>query len=205
MIRPALWMLLGLAVVVLAGCGGDGGTQPPPPPTAAELTAEGWTFFEAGEMDSAAARFDRALGIDETYVDALVGRGWTLLRTGQVNASIQSFDAVLGTGRPTDTADRRDALGGRTLAWAGAGDPDSVVPDGLALLEAAPDYVFRHDATYTASDVRWLVAKAALEAGLFEEVVAQLDVLSPGHGLNPDAAGFPEQALALLEALMDDV
>jgi hypothetical protein len=200
-----LLLVLGLGLgVCAAGCGGDGGTQPPPP-TAAELTAEGWSRFEAGEMDTAAARFDEALALDDAFADALVGRGWTRLRTARYAQALPAFDAVLGSGRETDTPEKRDALGGRVLAWDGAGSPDAVIPDGLALLEGDSDYVFRHDGAYSASDVRWLVARAALETGRYSQVVAQLDVLSPGHGLNPNAAGFPEQALALLESLMDAV
>ena len=87
------------------------------------------------------------------------------------------------------------------LVAVGRDDPASVRARGATLLAANAAYVFTHDRTYSTSDVRWFMARAALSMADYPAVVAQLDVLSPGHGLDPASVAFVERAAALLETL----
>ncbi len=181
---------------LLAGCGGGGGPTRPPEGTPASLTDEGWAAFERGAFDTAAARFDDALALDSTYVSAVVGEGWAGLRSGDLAGSLDWFDRALASG-----PNRLDALGGRTVDLAGLARPSEAKAAGLQLLGLSPSYRFVHDESYAASDVRWIVARAALDTADYAEAKAQLDVLSPGNGLDPAAVDFVDRALALLEAL----
>ena len=189
-----LLVLLGFGV----GCGGE--TTKPPGPSASELTAEGWTAFSAGDTATADARFRDALAVDPSYADAHTGRGWVAIRGRDYDGAETHFAAALAA---DSTA--RDAQAGRTVAAAGRDDPATVRDTGLALLEAVPEYRFAHDPEVSASDIRWLVARAALDLGDYVTAVAQIEVLAPGSGLNPDAADFLEEALALLESLRGEV
>ena len=85
------------------------------------------------------------------------------------------------------------------------GEFDKAITSYQKALDIDPDYVSLADPEYTLSDVRWFMARAGLDSGRYDVVVSQLDILVPGHGLNPAAAGFPEQALALLLSIEDEV
>jgi len=194
--RCGAWLL---ALTVL-GCGGGSNPPPRPNPTAAGLTAEGWTSFATDSLDAAAARFNDALALDAGYADARTGLGWVALRRNDFAGAETAFAAALSL---DSTA--VDAAGGSVVAAAGLDRPMEVESRGLALLAAAPGFAFAHDPGFSASDVRWLTARAALDLGDDAVLLAQLDVLAPGNGLDPAAADFPERVLALLESLRDSV
>ena len=170
-------------------------------PSADVLAGRGWTAFEAGDYAAADDRFDEALATYLTHVDARIGKGWVALRTGLYDDAEAIFaQAVIGVGDLSDP-EVRDALGGTVLAWAGIGNVDQTRQAAETLLLVDPAYAFAHDATYSASDVHWIAARAALDQGDPEGAVPHLDAIAPGHGLDPADPGFVEQALALLSAL----
>jgi len=182
-------------------------------PSAAELTDRGWTAFTAKDWDTAMGWFLVALETAPGHGEAFLGRAWTRLRAiGESDATdevvARTYEAIarefaLYLARDDSMEDARSGL---ILAYVGADHaPDIVVAEGETLLQRQPGYVFAHDTSYTASDVRWLVARAALDLGDYVKTAAHLDVLSPDHGLDPAAAAFPEQALALLTELQSQV
>jgi hypothetical protein len=190
---PAAALLVSLALLA-GGCGGGG--SGPEKPTAESLTREGWTEFEAGDFATASARFSDALALNDQYPAAHVGMGWVGIRTGDFTAAQTRFDQAAALG-----ASSTDTNAGEVLVAVGRNEPEAVRESGASLLLATPNYVFEHDRTYSASDVRWFMARAALEMADYAAVAAQLDVLSPGHGLDPAAVTFVERAAALLESL----
>jgi cytochrome c-type biogenesis protein CcmH/NrfG len=192
-VAVALLALIGL------GCGG-GGTTGPSEPTAASLTAEGWRSFETDSLDTATARFTDALDLDPGYADARTGLGWVALRRNDFDGAETAFTTALSLDS-TATA----AWGGAVVTAAGRDRSTQVRSRGLELLDADPQFVFAHDPNFSASDVRWLVARAALDLGDDVTLMAQLDVLAPGNGLDPAAADFAERVLALLESLRGSV
>lgn len=196
----ATTICFGLFLLVLAaGCGGGGGTEPPDP-TAASLTAEGWDAFETGDAATADARFLDALALDPDYVDAYTGRGWVALRGDDYAGATGHFSSALAR-----SAAARDAAAGRVLAEAALDHPQTVRDEGLSLLAAQPGYGFSHDSSYSATDLRWLVARAAMDLGDYPTAVDQLDLLTTDPVPDPQDVGFVEAALALLEALRDQV
>lgn len=191
---PAVAALLLVLTLLIGGCGGGG--SGPEKPTAASLTREGWIAFEAADYATASARFADALALDPEYTEAFVGQGWVAVRDRELDVAEDRFDQAL-----LRSAQAADATAGQVLVAVGRDDPGSVRARGAALLARNAAYVFSHDRTYSASDVRWFMARAALDMADYAAVVAELDVLSPGHGLNPEAAAFVERAAALLESL----
>lgn len=69
------YMVMIVIMAGLWGCGGGSSSTTPSGPTAAELTAEGWTAFEAADYDTALIKFDDALSEDNTYYEAYLGKG----------------------------------------------------------------------------------------------------------------------------------
>lgn len=68
-------IVIGIAALVLfTGCGKDSSSGPSGP-SAAELTAEGWTLYEADSYDDALAKFEEAIDTDSGYYEAYLGRG----------------------------------------------------------------------------------------------------------------------------------
>lgn len=198
-----LWGGVVLAVLVVVGVGlgfGCGGSTEPASPDAAELTSEGWKAFSAGDTATARARFLDALTLDPGYADAMTGQGWVAIRRGKYDAAGAHFEAALAI-----DPEALDAEAGEVVAAAGGDDPATVRTVGLALLNADPQYRFAHDTSVSASDIRWLVARAALDLGDYAAAAEQLSVLAPETDWNPEAADFLEEALAALEALRGEV
>ncbi len=189
-----------LVIFLAAGCGGGDGGTGPDGPTAASLTAEGWDAFETGDLAAADTSFAAALDLDADFADAYTGRGWVALRGEDYDGAGQHFFTAINK-----DFSARDARAGRLLAEAAKDHLDTVLDEGSAFVTAQPDYVFSHDPTYSASDIRWLVARAALDAGDYETAAGQLDALTTGEVPDPEEAGFLEAALALLEELRDRV
>ena len=181
-----LFLLVGFAV----GCG----SESPTGPNLEQLLSEGWAAWQAGDYTTAQDRFEGVLDADPDNSAAHTGLGWTHLRELRPALARVSFESV----PPGGTA---DAAAGLVLAYA-AEDANARVRDhGTAFIAANPGYVFPRDPTYALTDIRWLVARAALVLADYEGFLAQADVLSPGHGLNPESADFLERAAALLETL----
>jgi len=117
------------ALVALAGCGGGDGDGDPTGPqlTAAELTARGWTSFEAGDLNAARGDFDAAIARDDTYAPAYVGQGWARLGlaatgSGMLDATT-SFTAAIVAG---DTG--AEVLAGRAARISATEAPCSTMP-----------------------------------------------------------------------------
>jgi len=167
-------------------------------PGAATLVTRGWTAFADEAYATADTRFMEALATVADYGPALSGLGWSDLRRGSLSQAETHLREGVNAGDI-------EGYGGLVLLHATRDEPTGIITEGLALLSADAAYVSRADAGYAATDVRWFVARAGLDSGNYDVVVSQLDVLMPGHGLNSGAAGFPEQALALLLSLEGEV
>lgn len=187
-------------LILVAGlCVGCGGSEPSAPSTD-QLVSEGWAAWTVGDYATAEARFAAVLGQDPAHAGAATGMGWTHVRRNALDLARATFDVALAAAAPPV-----DAASGRFLVQAAASQSQEVVTRGLEFLQNHPTYVFVHDPSFATPDIRWLVARAALAVGAHETLVAQLDILRPGHGLNPEAATFPEEAATLLEALRSTV
>jgi len=167
-------------------------------PSASSLTLQGWGAYQAGDFDGATTYFDWASQTVENYAPAAAAVAWIDFREDRFDEALAVWLSLAGEGNT-------DALAGLVLFYTSANNPQSVIDGGKELLQRDSDYVFPGDPEYSATDIRWLIARAALETGNYAETSAQLDVLSPGHTLDPEAATFPEEALILLESLQGTV
>lgn len=175
------------ALVALAGCGGGGGDDGPTNPqlTAAELTARGWTAYEAGNLDGALTDFDAAIARDGTYAAAHVGQGWARLGLGATGAGMlnaaASFTAALGAG-----ATGAEVRAGRAAAYLGAGGTmlDEAIADALAARQQSPGFQFAHRASFDQRDLRLVEAFALAAQDDLESALAAADGIA-ASGITP--------------------
>lgn len=182
-------LLLGL--LVLPGC--PASVDPDPCQTALE---DGWAALRSRALSEAESRFLEAEDTCTEDEEPLTGLGWTRIHGGAAQEALQYFDQATAV-----APEELDPLAGRVLAYSLLDRRAETRSEGLTLLSRSPNYFLTGDPTYAASDVRWLVARAALDLADYATVVAELDVLQPDHGLDPLSAAFPERAMALLETL----
>ena len=181
--------LVALAVIA-SGCGGggDGGTNPPPDPTAAELTAAGWTAFEAADLSGAATQFDAAVAADANFAAGHLGRGWTRLGLATTASAMQtaasSFTTALGLG-----ASVAETRAGRAAAYLGAGGAalSQAIADAQAARSASSQFVFSHRTSFNVTDLRLIEAFAQAAQGDFAAALAVADGVT-SSGIN---AGNP--------------
>ncbi len=174
-------------MTALAGCGGDDDDGDPTGPqlTAAELTARGWTSFEAGDLDAALTDFDAAIARDGTYAAAHVGQGWARLglmatSTGMLSAAT-SFTTALGAG-----ASGAEVRAGRAAAYLGAGGVmlDEAVTDAAAARQQSPSFQFSHRASFDVRDLRLIEAFALAGQDDLEGALAAADGIA-ASGITP--------------------
>ncbi len=198
---------------LLVGCGGgsDGGTNPPTP-TVAELTAQGWTAFEAHDYAGAQAKFEAAIAEDGGYAEAHLGRGWAQLERATSAASMQAAAATFSTalGYGADVAATR---AGRAAASLGAGGAAYVqaVADAQVARAANPAFAFGHRTSFNVTDLRLIEAFAQAGQGDFALALAAADAVADSGIVagDPDTwqvgnethATFTSAVMAFLESL----
>ncbi len=194
---PLVSLVFLVLLVLLPGCGDDSN---PVAPDLDAIREAGWTAYVSGDLDEAEARFEEVLGFAPGDPGSLTGLGWVALDRREIIEALDHFSAAR-----MGAVAVPDAQSGVILAEAARDHAAEVIAEGESLLLAIPDYVFPYKDDYGADDIRWMIARAALDLGDYDRVVAQLDLLSPGHGLDPAQADFIEASLALLESLRGSV
>ncbi len=168
--------VLGICLVFSFACSSTMEPDPPDPvdgPTFAELAAEGWTLFEAGNYASAVSKFQEAKNKDRGQVEGYVGLGWSHFKNGNTSSAISEFSF----GNSQSGADA-DLFGGWAFALNAAQEyVDSNTQVDRALADNA-SWAFSHDSNIGANDLTLLKAENHFLLGNFSEslsVVQQLN------------------------------
>lgn len=168
-----------LLAVLLTVPGCSKKSNPTGPQIVANLTSEGWVFFEEGDYTSALAKFDEALGILSEYWEAHLGRGWTLAFMGEFEES--RFALVTASELRNSVVD----------TWAGGALVYSVLGDAYRTIQWAEQalllsqlggraWVFGHRPAITHVHVRLVLAFAYWEVGAYVQCKEELDIIEPG-------------------------
>ncbi len=167
--------IIAAAVVILlaAGCGGGtgigAGTDRP-----AQISAEAWTAYRAGNFALADSTFQEALSVNPSLSDALNGRGWANFslagregdanrRAGRLSAARENFSRAV-------TADSKNAD-----AWAGLAGVELATDNYQKAVDAAwkvldldANYFSSHD-NFNAREIRMILATAYFFLGKFSK------------------------------------
>lgn len=169
-------LLLWFAISVLLSHCGDGNPSKPEPRPADVLTDEGWAAFEAGNFALAVMRFDSAKISDANFVEAYNGAGWAYARLDDFEESGENFANAL-----TRSPNLTEARAGATLTNHALDDFQNAIAQALLTLTAAPNFVFSHDSSIDALDIRITLALSYFSEGEFVNAAAQMDIIDPQH------------------------
>jgi tetratricopeptide (TPR) repeat protein len=184
--RTLIVSILGAAIACLS-CGDDGPSGPGE--DASPLVSQGWTYFEDGQFDSARVQFEEALSIEPDLADAHNGLGWSILFLGLPPSNEPLDEAVTAFERAIDLElYAADPQVGLAIAHQAEGDYEAAVDYALEALDLEPTYSFRHRQSVNYLDVRIVLAQSYFHMGEshYPEAQAQVDILEPGNGLDPE-------------------
>lgn len=180
----ARWLcLFGLGLLLLH-CGGDKPNEPQQPRPADLLTAEGWSAFEAGDFELAASKFDSAQISDPNFVEAYNGAGWTYARLDDFEKSALNFENAIAR-----NANHIEAHAGASLTYHVLNRFEDAINAANIALAAAPNFIFSHDHSIDALDIRITLALSYFSIGDFINAAAQMDIIDPQgspHSTHPD-------------------
>jgi Tfp pilus assembly protein PilF len=151
--RWCLWTVICLSFLLLfCACGKDenGGLED----TAEQLTQQGWTKFQAGDFDGAAADFDAAIGLDAEYAPAYLGLGWAELRRSRAGFAEDALITYLAK----SSAQENDALAGLAFACDAEDKSAEAIGYALDLLSSDPQWSFGRDSNINYLDVAFVLA-----------------------------------------------
>jgi tetratricopeptide (TPR) repeat protein len=170
-----------LLATLLVGCGGGGGgdsspTGPTEPTTAAGYVTRGWDRFEQGNKTGALSDFNEAISLDQSLGSAHAGQGWA--RLAQATSSISMQAAVSSFANAAASGETSAYVtAGKAAAHLGSGTAflDSAITAAQAALSADPTFVFSHQASFDAKDLRLVVAFARVRQGDFAAALVAAD------------------------------
>lgn len=165
--RWCLWTVISLSFLLLfCACGEDenGGITD----TAEQLTRQGWTKFEAGDFNGAAADFHAAIGLDAEYAPAHLGLGWAELRRSRAGFAEDAFITYLAM----SSAQGNDALAGLAFACDAESKPVEAIAYAEDLLTADPQWSFGHDGNVNYLDVALVLADNYYLTSEYEQSLA---------------------------------
>ncbi len=153
-------------------------------PTNAEWeTSQGWLDFQAEAYDDAFAHFSAAIVRDGTWPQAYLGQGWCQMYLNQLDAARISFQQANSLGLGGQHANAGLAFVCRDLqAW------DDAIVQAETVLAHNDSWALPWRASIDWSDLRLTIAQCAFRLGetSFDEVQAQIDILAPANGLDPN-------------------
>ncbi len=194
------WMMslmMGL-LILLASCGGDdGGTPTPNPPSDAEILADGWAAFSAGDLDGAIEKFDDLVGRGVLLAEAHSGLGWSYSRNNNPAGALTDFGLALDE-TPTGTlAD--DVNAGLAFASNAAGAHTDCVTYSAAVSET---WVFAPDPSVNHQDIIVLAAASHYYLGQFSLSLIEVQRLDATFTADVGTAAGRAELAAKIEELL---
>jgi len=141
----------------------------------------GWQLLKEKNYYGAKSAFRNYLTYYPASVSALTGLGWCLLRTDSISAAQSNFLAALDS-EPLQA----EALSGMAWLTFRASQWTGLQAHLEKLLASDSLYIFPGDTSYNYRDLRLMLANAYNRLDMSAEAQAQLDLIYPQNGLNPD-------------------
>ncbi len=163
-------MLLGVFMVMIAGCGSGGGGSE----SADQLVADGWTAYLSHNYAGASSKFSQALALNGNLVDAYNGSGWSLAKLNLPDSAVTQFNK--GLNRDTANAEIRAGLAFVDNALKLYSQSITLA---LAVLQGKPSWVFSRDNSVNALDLHLLLAEDYFALASYTESLTQIQILNP--------------------------
>lgn len=182
-------------------------------PDVEELIDQGWTAFEAGDLESAYTYFYDAINADSDDAEARHGMGWVQLMEGDLDAAWVAFDRA-----QYFELQHFGAEVGMAIVYRDLPDYSLAISSANTVLSSIPAYVFPHMSSVDWKDLRLIIAQCSYRKGeaYFDDAQAEVDILDPDNGLDPadsdtwvvgsvTYATYAEALMMAIEALESDI
>jgi len=168
-----------------------------------QLIQDSWDNYENGNYEAAINRFLEILADNPNYADAYNGLGWCYSSNSidSLDKALDNFSTAL-----TFQASLPGALAGRGFVNLALKKYNPAIQDLTKVLEQNSNYVFEHNSKVTANAIRLALAEANFYKQNYDSSQAQVDILAPANGLNPNdnttwilkSTSYPSYESALL-------
>jgi tetratricopeptide (TPR) repeat protein len=149
--------------------------------TASDHNEAGWSSYANGHYTNAHASFEKALGLEAGLIEARLGLAWCEAHDGEYSTALDDFDEVMETGEYV-----ADAFAGRAATALAVSQDSLAIASAESTLARDPVYEFsRHD-KYNWRDLRLIMAQAYFALAQYSDAQAQVDILDPDNGLDPE-------------------
>lgn len=177
-------LVLALLLLIPAGAcskkSTDSGT------TAEEETNLGWAAFEANDIATARTHFTAAININFEYAEAVLGIGWVSTLEGNLRGAQTNLERAIYLG-----LDNFGANVGLAVVLRDRLDFTNSIVHARLVITSLPAYVFSHRTSVDWKDLRLIIAQCCYRLGgnYFSDAQAEVDILDPGNGLDPNDSG----------------
>jgi tetratricopeptide (TPR) repeat protein len=179
-----------LFICFLAGCKNDngGGSE-----TADQLVQDGWQAYLSKDYKTATSKFNQALAMNSSLVDAYNGAGWSYALLNRLDSSVNKFNL----GRSRDTANTGINAGLGIVENALKSYQSSIAYAEIVLRQNS-SWTFNRDNTINWSDLRVLLAEDFFALMQYDSCLAQIQTLTPDTTRAVDSLAAKIEALRLL-------
>ena len=149
-------------------------------------TGLGWSEFETGAYNDALPYFNAAVELDANHADAYSGIGWSQAMLGSLSESATAFQTAGTYGLTT-----QDANAGLAVVYRDLPSLTNAISRASSVITNEPSYVFSHCTSIDYQDMHLVMAQCHFRLGEanFPDAQAQVDILDPDNGLDPDTPG----------------
>ncbi len=168
-----------------------------------------WEAYENGNYSEALKFFLDIVEQDSTLADGYNGLGWCY-----ASNAIDSLEKARENFNFANALDStfNDALAGRGFVLLALKRYSSAVNDFNMVIQNDPNFIFTHNTSINASDVRLGLAEAGFYRQRYSYAQEQVNILAPQNGLDPNNSAtwivdninfntYPEALLAWIEKL----
>ncbi len=153
--------------------------------SAAELDSMGWEAFDEARFATALEYFSQAVELPDVQPSSRLGLAWSMAYWGDLEVWADAAEIF------ADLAEEGFYSGlcllGRAavLVWI---EPDSAAASALAALETGEEFAYGESLQFDASDAHFLLAEAYYRAAEYALAQAEVDILDPENGLDPESS-----------------
>ncbi len=166
------------ALTIFYGCSsGDGGGGE----SASQLISDGWNAYAARSYRTAAGKFNQALSMDGTLVDAYNGAGWSYAKLDRLDTASTKFNAGIGR-QPTN----KEINAGLAFVTNATKLYQSSITHAQNVIQLDPAWTFSRDNAVDWRDLQVLLAENYFALAHYDSSLIHVRLLPLGSGFTAD-------------------